>query len=76
MINRARECFKKLLYPKYVIMKGVQIENRAIMFLGIDTELVYDDYGYPELKFSNMKANYYRNNIYKRIYTFKELLTW
>ena len=58
-------------------MKGIQIDNRAIMFLGIDTELGKEKYyGSSILKFSNMTSKYYPSNIHKRIYTFKQLLKW
>jgi len=68
---------KKLLYPKYVIMKGIQIDNRAIMFLGINTKLTKEKlYNHNVLEFSNHSSQYYTSNIYKRIYTFKQLLKW
>jgi len=70
-------------------MKGIQIENRAIMFLGarpippkdrkreIETH-GYVDEGYQKLKisFENQKYTYWRSSRYKIIWTFKDLIRW
>lgn len=70
------ECIKKFINyykkPKYIIMKGIQIQNRAILFIGVDADFSREH----EVKFSNHKQPYWRSNILKRIWTFKELLEW
>jgi len=62
--------------PKYVVMKGVQIENRAIMYIGAHPEFKKDDHGNSVVNFKNCKHEYYASNIYLRIWTFKSLLKW
>lgn len=89
MFNKIKYIFNYLINPKYRIMKGMHIENRAIMFLGAypikprDTkdELRihgYIDESYQKLKisFKNQKYTYYKSNKYKTIWTFRELLKW
>jgi hypothetical protein len=66
--------FNTLLYffrPKYVVMHGVRIENRTIMFIG----------AHPQCKdgivtFSNRGDAYYASNTHKVIWTHRELHKW
>jgi len=65
-----------LFAPKYVIMKGVQIENRALMFLGINPVFSHDkSFGWI-VTFSNIDQSYYADNIYKIIWSRKSLRKW
>ena len=70
-------------------MKGLQIENRAIMFLGArpitprDTRDEIETHGYVDegyqkrkVSFKNQKATYWKSNMYCRIWTFKGLIKW
>jgi len=63
--------------PKYLIMKGIQIDNRTIMFIGAHPKYAVDDYGNKILTFSNTDTTaYYASNIHARIYTLKGLRKW
>lgn len=62
--------------PKYVVMKGCRVDNRQVMFIGSHPTVIVNDYGVKIIKFKNVKGDYYFNNIYKRVWTFKELLQW
>ena len=64
------------LNPKYVVMKGIGIDNRAIMFLGVTSWRGKDGYGNKVIKFKNQKYEYYYNKIYIRIWTIKQLKHW
>jgi hypothetical protein len=59
-----------------VVMKGLQMGNRAIMYIGAHPEFKKDDYGNSVVSFKNCKNEYYSSNIYRRIWTFKQLLRW
>lgn len=73
MINQ----FLCLLFaPKYVVMKGIQIENRAAMFLGINPVFSYDDYFGWVVNFSNKKGSYYPDKIHTIIWTRRSLRKW
>ena len=64
------------LHPKYVVMRGIKIENRMIMYIGANPVYSKDDHGNKTVSFSNCDFNYYATNIYKRIWTLKELIKW
>ena len=61
-INEIANGIKYLLKPKYVVMKGLEIENRAIMFIGKNIEFV----GNNRIKFSNDTGTYRKKNIHKK----------
>jgi len=61
-------------HPKYVIMRGVQMDDRAIMFIGANPVITTSDCGNKMVAFSNHDNQYYMSAMYKRIWTFKELL--
>lgn len=62
--------------PKYVVMKGLQIENRAIMFIGAHPKWASDDYGNAVVRFKNCKYEYCRGKVYRRIWTMRGLRKW
>jgi len=62
--------------PKYVVMKGIGIDNRAIMFLGNVKQYGSDSYGNKTIKFKNQKYEYYYSNIHERIWSSKRLKHW
>jgi hypothetical protein len=62
--------------PRYVVMKGLQIDNRAFMFIGARATFLKDEYGNSIMSFSNNEHQYYTDRIYKRIWTFKQLMKW
>lgn len=83
------ELYKYWINPKYRIMNGIRIENRAIMFLGADpiepldtkTEMkihgyVDENYQKSKISFKNQKYTYYKSNKYCTIWTFKQLIKW
>jgi len=89
LIDRIKKLYNYYKNPKYMIMKGIQINNRAIMFLGAtpisprdrEEEMKthgYIDESYQKLKisFKNQKYTYYKSNVHKVIWTFKELIRW
>ncbi len=65
-----------LLHPKYVVMRGIKIENRMIMFIGSHPVFSETLSGDKILRFSNNNAVFYKKNIYKRIWTYRELIKW
>jgi len=64
------------LHPKYVVMRGVKIENRMIMFIGANPVFFETLSGDKILRFSNNRSAFYKGNIYKRIWTYRELIKW
>ena len=69
--------------PRYVIMKGICVEDRCLLYLGVNAEYSKDDYNNTLVSFSNRKQIYggeryfyYSNRLYKRIWTFKQLIRW
>ena len=65
-----------LFAPKYVVMRGVQIENRALMFLGVNPAFSHDpNFGWV-VTFSNKGRSYYADSIYKIIWSRKSLMKW
>jgi len=64
------------LHPKYVVMRGIKIENRMIMFIGSNPVFSETLSGDKILRFSNNSAAFYKDNIYKRIWTYRELIKW
>ena len=93
MIAKLIKCIKHYLEyksnPRYVIMQGIQIDNRAIMFLGArpcepkDRRRELDIHGYVDesaqrlkISFENQELTYWKSNRYKIIWTFKELMYW
>ena len=64
------------LHPKYVVMRGVKIDNRMIMFIGAHPVFSKDEYGNKVVSFSNVNSAYYAKAIHKRIWTFGELRKW
>jgi len=67
--------------PKYVIMRGAHIDNRALLFIGSSAIYIREDnIGYVEFRNMNNIFNkpyrYYSSNIYKKIYSRKELKKW
>jgi len=89
MIDKIKKLINYYLSPKYRIMKGIQIDNRAIMFIGAypieprDTVEEIRIHGYVDdsfqklkISFKNQTATYYKSNQYKTIWTFRELLKW
>ena len=78
-----------IVNPKYRIMKGIQIGNRSIFFIGAypipprDTKTEIEIHGYIDknaqsmkISFNNQPLTYWKSGIYRRIYTFKQLLRW
>ena len=66
--------FKK---PKYVIMKGAHVGNRALLFMGANPKYKVDDYGNTLISFSNTGDDwYYESRIYIKIYTRRKLIKW
>lgn len=57
-------------------MKGLGIDGRFIAFIGAHPEIKINEYGNKEVSFSNRRCNYYYGNVYKKIYTFKDLIFW
>tara|TARA_R110002012_G_scaffold275534_1_gene462172 strand:- start:1 stop:291 length:291 start_codon:yes stop_codon:yes gene_type:complete len=57
-------------------MRGVRIGNRAIMFIGTQPRFIKDAYGNIGVGFKNQDNEFYASNIYKRIWTFKQLIKW
>ena len=90
MLTKIKKCIEYLINPKYVVMKGIQIDNRAIMFIGARPTAPYDKkreieiHGYVsedtqklKISFENQKyQTYWKSNKYKTIYTFRELMFW
>jgi len=64
------------IHPKYVVMRGIEIDNRAIMFLGANPVFTKDEYGNKVMRFSNCKYEYYKDRIHTRIWSFKGLINW
>lgn len=62
--------------PRYVVMKGLQIDNRRVMFIGAVQAFSKDDYGNSVMNFKNSPHRYYADKIYKRIWTFRQLMKW
>ena len=62
--------------PKYVVMKGISVGNRSIMYIGANPTFRVDDYGNRVVTFSNCKHEYYASNIYRRVWTKKALIKW
>ena len=88
MINIFK-CIEYYRNPKYRIMKGIQIQNRAIMFLGAnprppkDKARLIETHGYVDdsiqslkISFKNQNDTYWKSNMYCRIWTFKGLIKW
>lgn len=67
---------KYYLKPRYVIMKGISIEDRAIMFIGAHPKFEKNNIGQRLVTFKNRRNKYYASNIYKRIWTLKSLIKW
>lgn len=76
MLNDLLCFFRYYRNPRYVVMKGLSIENRALMFVGANPTFKKDEYGSSVVTFTNHDLEYYPSNIYKRIWTFKELMRW
>ena len=64
------------LHPKYVVMRGIKIEKRMIMFIGAHPVCAETLSGDKILRFSNNDATFYKDNIYKRIWTYRDLIKW
>lgn len=62
--------------PKYLVMKGIQVEDRFIAFLGANPVYGESEFGVKTVTFSNQKYEYWASNTYKRIYTMRELYFW
>ena len=62
--------------PKYLVMRGVRVGNRMILFIGSHPEYSRDEYGNKVVRFSNRSGEYYQSNIYRKIRTFKQLIKW
>jgi len=89
MIKWIIRLLKYVYNPRYVIMQGVRIDNRAIMLLGArpcepkDTKDEMRIHGYIDkeaqrlkISFENQDYTYWKSNRYKIIWTFKELIFW
>ncbi len=70
------ELLRYYFRPRYVVMKGIQVENRAIMYIGANPKFKKDDFGNTVVSFSNCTSEYFASNIYCGIWTFKSLLKW
>ena len=62
---------EKFINPKYIIVKGVHINDRAVL------SLIKVDYSYEDrytIKDELSGKCFYKDNIWKSIFTFKELM--
>ena len=75
-MNCILKIIKYWFKPKCVVMKGIQINNVALMFIGYNPQYSTDDFGVKTVKFSNHKSEFYVSNIYRRIWTLKSLCKW
>lgn len=79
------KCIKKLInyykYPKYVVMRGIKIDDRALYFLGKNAVQSLEYAGAWSLVTNDQTGNrnwlrtyeYFKSNKYKRIWTMKQL---
>jgi len=67
---------KKFLFPTMLIMHGIKVENRTILFIGENPTYLIGDFGSRCVKFSNSEHTYYRSNIYRRIRSARYLKYW
>ena len=62
---------KYLLKPKYIVMRGAYIYNRGVFFI------IKPDYekSEPYVLYDKIsKQSFYISNIFKKLYTFKQLM--
>ena len=89
MIDKIKKSYNYYKNPKYRIMQGIKIDNRAVMFLGanpikpLDTSEQLKTFGYIDkeiqemkISFKNQKFTYWKSKMYCRIWTFKQLIKW
>lgn len=78
IFEKLKPIFNNYTNPKYRIMKGIQIENRCIMYLGAHPIKPRDGQSKSTIyiSFKNKKGIYLRSNTYKKIHTFKQLIRW
>ena len=62
--------------PKYIVMQGIAINNRILLFIRHNPIYSKDLYGNKIITFDGDKNTYYADNIYRRIRTMKQLIFW
>ena len=90
MISKIKDIYNYWKNPKYMVMKGVCIDDRCVLFIGAyptcphkykDKEIKiqgYCDEAYLKflVEFKNQEFTYYKSNKLCTIWTFKELIKW
>ena len=90
MLSKLKKIFDYYKNPKYRIMKGVRIDNRALLFLAAcpitprNLQEEYKIHGYCDedfhrkhyISFKNQKFTYSKSNMLCVIWTFRNLLKW